>query len=62
MWGTIPTQKPTAPSSRIPAISTVPRVITASTAVTLMLPVAEAMPGISPSRLLNRMKKKTVQR
>ena len=27
-----------------------------------MLPVAEAIPGIRPSRLLNRTKKKTVQR
>ena len=37
-------------------------VISARTAVTLTLPVAEAPPGIMPSRLLNRTKKKTVQR
>ncbi len=30
--------------------------------MTLMLPVAEAQPGIMPSKLLNRTKKKTVQR
>ena len=41
---------------------TVPRVSRARAAVTLMLPVAEAPPGIMPSRLLNRTKKKTVQR
>ena len=29
--------------------------------MTLMLPVADAPPGIRPSRLLNRMKKKTVR-
>ncbi len=34
----------------------------ARTAVTLMLPVGEAPPGIMPSKLLKRTKKKTVQR
>ena len=60
--GTMPIQNPTGPIAFIPAIRTAVNVMIARTAVTLRLPVGDAPPGIIPSRLLNRTKKKTVQR
>ena len=62
MCGTRFVKKPSGPISFMPAITTAPRVIIASTKVTLMLPVAEAPPGIIPSRLQKSTKKKIVQR
>ena len=45
----------------MPASSTTTKVMIASVAVTEMLPVAVDPYGISPSRLANRMKKKSVR-
>ncbi len=46
----------------MPEISITRKAITASAAVTEMLPVAVAPQGTSPSRFMIRMKKKSVSR
>ncbi len=62
IFGTKLSQNLTGPACCTPARTTAPSVMNASTPVTLMLPVALAPPGIIPSRLQKRTKKKSVQR
>ena len=57
-----PANSPTTPISRIPALDHDSQRHEASAAVTLTLPVADAPPGIMPSKLLNSTKKKAVHR
>ena len=52
----------TTPCSRIPPSWIVTNAISASAAVTEIFPVADAIPGIRPSRLQPRMKKNVVRR
>ena len=53
---------PSGPSVRIPVTSITRKAMTASAAVTAMLPVAVAPQGSRPSRFIARMKKKRVSR